>query len=95
MPRNMSFALTTEQIRDRSKTETRRVGWGRLRPGEQFWAVVKAQGLKKGEKIERIALLECVTNNREWLTAMTPAACRREGFPDMTPASSSKCFAGT
>lgn len=39
MPRNMSFALTTSQIRDRSKTVTRRFGWWFLVPGDQVWAV--------------------------------------------------------
>ena len=33
--RNMSFALTTPQIMEGTKTVTRRVGWLRLKPGEK------------------------------------------------------------
>ena len=64
---NMCFFLTTEQIRQRTKTVTRRLGWKFLKPGERFRAVRKAQGLKKGEKIEVLAVLECVSNVQEWL----------------------------
>jgi len=31
MPRNMSFMLTTEQIKNRTKTVTRRLGWKKAR----------------------------------------------------------------
>jgi hypothetical protein len=88
MPRNMSFALTTEQIHNRTKTVTRRLGWSNLKPGELFWAVEKAQGLKSGEKIKRLALLRCVSNGSVVLygASMTKADCKREGFPDLTPA---------
>ena len=34
MPRNMSFALTTDQVRKQSKTVTRRMGWRKTKPGE-------------------------------------------------------------
>lgn len=86
MPRNMSFALTTDQVRAGTKDVTRRLGWGNLKPGERFWAVVKAMGLKPGEKIQRICLLECVSNTREELRRITADDVEREGFPDMTPA---------
>jgi hypothetical protein len=52
--RLMSFALTTQQIRDRSKTVTRRIGWKDLPTGTLLQPVVKSQGLKKGERVERI-----------------------------------------
>lgn len=50
----MSFALTSTQINDRTKTVTRRLGWSRLRPGTLLQPVVKAQGLKKGEKVQKV-----------------------------------------
>ena len=34
MARNMSFTLTTWQIREQTKTVTRRKGWQFLKPGE-------------------------------------------------------------
>ncbi len=86
MPRHMSFALTTNQMRKQTKTETRRVGWDDLKPGDQFWACVKCQGLKKGEKIERICLLECVSNKPEPLNSITKFEVVAEGFPQHTPA---------
>jgi len=52
----MSFSVTTEQIRARIKTVTRRMGWTFLRPGEQIQVVVKCCGLKKGEKVEPICV---------------------------------------
>lgn len=48
MPRNMSFTLTIEQMRARTKTVTRRKGWAFLKPGDLVWAVVKGMGLKPG-----------------------------------------------
>ena len=67
--RNMSFALTTEQIRARTKTVTRRLGWEFLKPGDLVQAVVKCQGLKKGEKVEPLAELRIVAVRRESLNA--------------------------
>ncbi len=84
MPRNMSFALTTAQVRARQKTVTRRLGWGGLKPGELFWAVEKAMGLKPGEKIVRLALLRCVSNRAERLKDIDADDVKREGFPGMT-----------
>lgn len=98
MPRNMSFSMTTEQIKDRSKTVTRRMGWRHLEPGHQVWAVEKAMGLKKGEKVKRLALLKVVDVRRERLELMTTAEefppgkyygdreCVLEGFPEMSSA---------
>lgn len=61
----MSFALTTEQILSRTKTVTRRLGWEFLKPGDLVRAVVKAQGLKKGEKVEPLATLRIIDVRRE------------------------------
>ena len=57
MPRNMSFSMTTEAIRDRSKTVTRRLGWSFLQPGDLLWAVEKGMGLKKLAKLRDLLAL--------------------------------------
>lgn len=85
MPRNMSFALTTQQIKDRTKTVTRRKGWARLHAGAIVNACVKCMGLRKGQKPERLGLIEIVSVRREPLSAIDADDVRREGF-DMTPA---------
>lgn len=54
MPRNMSFSITTDQVRNREKNVTRRNGWWFLKSGDIVNAVEKTMGLKKGEKIKRI-----------------------------------------
>lgn len=91
--KNMSFSATTEQIRQRSKTVTRRMGWAHLKPGELFCAIEKGQGLKKGEKVNRLAVLRCISNSRQELglifQATNPftrrnAECKKEGFPGMS-----------
>jgi hypothetical protein len=85
----MSFNKTTKRILDRSKTVTRRLGWADLEPGVLFWAIEKGQGLKKGEKVKRLALLRCVSNQAEPLTPRRirrhgPDEMRREGFPGLS-----------
>ncbi len=85
MPRNMSFSHNVEQIRDRSKTVTRRLGWRTLKPGDRVWAVKKAMGLKPGEKVERLALLEIVSVRRESLSKVTKKEVAREGFSGRCP----------
>src|SRR3990172_1536646 len=84
--RNMSFFLTTAQIKARTKSVTRCAGWVFLKPGDQIRAVVKAQGLKPGEKIQPLAVLEIVSVRKEPLDAITQADCALEGFPEMSPA---------
>ena len=80
MPRMMSFALTTDQVRDRTKTLTRRLGWRHLKAGDRLTAVTKAQGLKKGEHPEVLAQIEVVSVRREPLCAITAEEIVREGF---------------
>lgn len=92
MPRNMSFALTTEQVRKQEKDVTRRLGWDFLVGGELLWAVEKAMGLRKGEKIERICLIQVVSAWPEPLEAVTQEEVVREGFPLWTPAQFIKFF---
>lgn len=86
MPSAISFFLTTAQIRDRSKHVTRRLNC-KLKPGDLFWAVEKVQGLRKGEKHNRLALLRCVRNDSLPLNGptLTIADVAREGFPDLSP----------
>ena len=84
--RRMSFALTTAQIRARTKTVTRRLGWRNLRPGDRIAAVEKAMGFRKGEKAPPpIAVLEVVSVRREVLADIDRADVAREGFPGKTP----------
>ena len=84
--RNMSFALTTRQYRDGSKTVTRRLGWAFLKPGDAVMGVVKSMGLRKGEGVQRLGPMVVVSNRPERLDAMTEGEPTLEGFPEMTPA---------
>jgi len=83
MPRNMSFSLTTRQVRKRQKTVTRRVGWWFLKPGDVVNAVEKAMGLRKGERIRPICRIRIVSTRKEPLSAITDADVVREGFGTM------------
>ena len=85
MPRNMSFAMTTEQIKAGTKTVTRRFGWNFLKPLDVVWAVEKAMGLKKGEKIKKLRLLQIISIRKEPLNTITKADCILEGFPNLEP----------
>jgi len=90
MPRNMSFMLTQQQVRERRKFVTRRLGWV-LKENEVLNAVEKAMGLKKGEKVARMGQIQVVEARWERLDRMiTDLSYGRsevilEGFPDMTP----------
>lgn len=77
----MSFALTTDQIRARTKTVTRRLGWEFLEPGDLVQAVVKGMGLRKGEKVEKLGVLRVVSKERLPLNEITPLDVLAEGFP--------------
>ena len=77
--------LTVEQIRDRTKTVTRRNGWINLAPGTVINACEKCMGLKKGEKVKTICEIRVVSVRREPLDAITQADVIREGFPEWSP----------
>jgi hypothetical protein len=82
----MSFSMTTEAVRNHTKTVTRRLGWANLEPGTLLWACEKCQGLKKGEKVVKIALIRVLRNDLEPLDAMYEYGSyetTREGFPGM------------
>lgn len=83
--RNISFALTTDQFLDGSKTVTRRVGWMKLKPGDVLCAVEKSQGLKKGEKVRKLGTIRVVDVRREPLREMQLSDCDLEGFPQFVP----------
>jgi hypothetical protein len=85
--RNMSFMLTTEQIRNRTKTVTRRrwPSWGRLKPGDLIQACERCQGLGAGGKVKRICVLRIVKNAPESLTPISQDEVNLEGFPNMDP----------
>ena len=80
MPRNMSFMMTTEQIKNRTKTVTRRIGWEFLKSGDILNAVKKCQGLKKGEKIEKLGTIRIISIKREPLDCITYTDVIKEGF---------------
>lgn len=87
MSRNMSFMLTTKQIRNKTKTVTRRLGWAFLKKGDVLNACVKCQGLKKGEHIEKICQIRVVSTGWEPLSdIITQEEVTKEGFPDLSPA---------
>jgi len=87
VPRHMSFSMTTEAVRNRTKSVTRRLGWNDLEPGTLLWACEKCQGLKKGEKVKKLGMIRVVSVDDEPLYRIRdhgPEECTREGFPDLT-----------
>ena len=86
MPRLMAVSLTEDQVRDRSKTVTRRTGWRMLRPGDRLTLCQKVMGRRPGEPLDRITDVEIVSVRREPLNAITASDVTAEGFPQMTPA---------
>lgn len=89
--RNMSFSLTTEQVVDRRKWVTRRVGWWSLLVDTELWAVEKAMGLRKGQQVRKLALIRVVDVRVERLDELVrpgPYGATEmilEGFPGMDP----------
>lgn len=98
MPRNISFALTTAQFRNRTKDVTRRNGWLFLKAGDILCAVEKSQGIPKGGKVKRLGMIRVVHVRREPLRRMLDRPdygreeCRREGYPSPHPKSSPTVF---
>lgn len=83
--RNMSFSKTTKQMYAKMKFVTRRYGWWFLNVGDRVQAVEKAMGLKRGEKVKKICVIEIVSVHPEALCFITPEECVKEGFPDTSP----------
>jgi hypothetical protein len=79
--RNISFFLTQRQVREQTKTVTRRLGWHWLRAGTLLQPVVKGQGIPRGGKVEKIGgPIRVVSVERERLNRITADDVRREGF---------------
>lgn len=97
--RNMSCALTKTQIRDGSKTVTRRDAWLKLQAGDLLRPVNKTVGSKKGERPHPLLPvghhLRVVSVRREPLEAITQEDVIAEGFSEMTPAAPKACTANT
>lgn len=83
--------LTTQQMYDRTKDVTRRIGWWNLKPGDIVMAVEKGMGLKKGEKVKRIYPIRILSTRTEFLHKIIELddygkdEVIREGFPHLTP----------
>jgi hypothetical protein len=97
--RNISFSLTTAQLRAREKTVTRRLGWWGLKQGELLQAVERSRGLKRGEKVKRICVIRVVSARVEPLNRVAldreygEKEMALEGFPGMNPADFLRLFA--
>lgn len=95
--RNISFSLTTAQVRHGFRTGeilkdvTRRLGWRNAMPGLVLCACEKCQGLGKGRNIVRLGTIVLLRVVLERLDRMItdPDYGRveviREGFPEKTP----------
>lgn len=90
--RLMSFALTTAQVRNHTKTVTRRLGWATATPGQIVQPVVNCMGLKRGQHVEKvngpIRFVEVSREELSWLVESGNGSREvvAEGFPDLTPA---------
>jgi len=83
--RNMSFYATLEPMRQKTKTVTRRLGWKVLKKGDVIQPCVKCQGLKKGEKIEKLGgPIKIISVREEPLYKITKNDVIKEGFPHLT-----------
>lgn len=90
--RNISVALTEDQVLAQEKDVTRRVGWTNLQVGTLLQPVRKAQGLKKGEKVAKVGgPIRVLSVRREPLRRLLDdpayglAETVREGFEGLTP----------
>jgi len=81
----MSFPMTVNQFRNKTKTVTRRFGWHFLLPGAILQGVEKARGLKKGERINHLGTIRILSVRKEPLNEITQEDCIKEGFPEMNP----------
>nr|WP_067704465.1 hypothetical protein [Nocardia jejuensis] len=91
----MSVSLTEPQVRDRTKTVTRRRGWLHLKAGDRVLLCRKVMGRRRGEPLVRIVEVEILVVTREPLNQITAAEVRAEGFPEMGPAEFIEFFCRT
>jgi len=85
--RLMSFRLTTGPFLDFSKDVTRRLGWANLKPGEHFMGVKQAQGLRKGEQVQRLGECVCLSNEPEEIRCIEYSPYRIPAGMETWPAS--------
>lgn len=85
--RRMSFAMTKDRILDRTKTQTRRLGWNHLKIGDMVRPVEKSMGLRKGEKVTVLGDYDLRVTKfwKEHLNQITIDGCIKEGFPQLSP----------
>lgn len=83
--RLMSFCHTKPQVKSKTKTVTRRIGWENLKPGTFLQACGKVMGRKRVEPLDRIAVIRVINVRREMLGDITQHDVIREGFPNMSP----------
>ena len=83
--RNISCQITTQQVLARTKLVTRRLGWKNLKRGDLLQICEKCMGLKKGEKLRKLAVVRVMSVRREPLYQITKEDCGLEGFPDLLP----------
>lgn len=99
MSRLMSVAFTEAQVRDRSKTVTRRMNWWEnkrgarlLVPGDRLTLCRKVMGRKPNEPLHRLVDVQVYSVRREPLIRLISdqtygrLEMAREGFPGMDPA---------
>jgi hypothetical protein len=92
MARLMSCAYTEQQVIDRTKRVTRRLGWMTTRPGHELVLCRKVMGRRKGEPLVRLARVRVLEAYRESLQVLIErpawgaAEMILEGFPGMDPA---------
>ena len=87
--RHMSFTLTPQQMRDGTKTVTRRHpdAWATLKPGDSVQPVLRTQGLHSGERHEFLCPpIEIVSNRIRSTSSITAEEVISEGFPELTVA---------
>jgi hypothetical protein len=87
--RIMSFLLTTNQMRARTKTVTRRLGWADLEKGMLLQAVERTRGLEKGTKVRKLGVIRVVSVRKERLSRLQDARygkleAKKEGFPGLS-----------
>ncbi|WP_235661553.1 hypothetical protein [Mycobacteroides abscessus] len=81
----MSVALTTQAVRDRAKTQSRRDGWLGLTAGDRLALCPKYRGVRREDR-ELITIVDVLSVRREPLSAITAGDVLAEGFPAFTPA---------
>lgn len=89
MAKRMACSLTIDQVRDRTKTVTRRHvdTWRTLVVGDRLTLIEKGMGLKAGEHQVELADVEIVAVSIQPLHLVDgPGELAAEGFPNMSPA---------